>query len=535
VRYLLWLARCQWPRVAAGGLLGSASTLSLVLAPPVIGQAIDHGLRENHYGILAAWSAVLLALTSVGAFLGMARHRTMTKIRMDAGYRTIRVVLSHAIDLGAALPRRLTAGEVVTIGVGDVWIIARGLTVTGPGVGAVVGYAVVAVLLLRVSPLLAVTVLAGVPVVGLAIGPLLGSLHRAGARYRSRAGQLAARLLDIVGGLRLLNGLGGKEAHLARYRTGSAGLVGEGYHVASAASWIEALATGLPALFLALVTWLGAHLAARGDITVGELAAVYGYAAILVVPVEIFISSGQQIIQAVVAARRVTALLNVEPEPVEGLAPAPSGPAKLYDPFSGVTVEPGLLTVLAGSGAAPIVDRLGRYGETGATWGGTRLDEVERGEVRERILVADDDAHLFAGTLAEVVAGRAAVDPDAVEAALNIAVAHDINGRIEPDGRNLSGGQRQRVRLARALYREPEMLLVVEPTSAVDAHTEAAIAERLSKARRGRGTLIVTTSPALLDRADVVHFLRDGRVVATGTHRSLLAEVPDYRALVTRG
>jgi ABC-type multidrug transport system fused ATPase/permease subunit len=533
VRYLLWLARCQWPRVAAGGLLGSASTLSLVLAPPVIGQAIDHGLRENHYGILAAWSAVLLALTSVGAFLGMARHRTMTKIRMDAGYRTIRVVLGHAIDLGAALPRRLTAGEVVTIGVGDVWIIARGLTVTGPGVGAVVGYAVVAVLLLRVNPLLAVTVLAGVPVVGLAIGPLLGSLHRAGARYRTRAGQLAGRLLDIVGGLHLLNGLGGKEAHLARYRSGSTGLLGEGYRVASAASWIEALATGLPALFLALVTWLGAHLAARGDITVGELAAVYGYAAILVVPVEIFISSGQQIIQAVVAARRVTALLNVEPEPATG-TPAPGGPAKLYDPFSGVTVEPGLLTVLAGSGAAPIVDRLGRYGETGVTWGGMRLDEIERGEVRERILVADDDAHLFAGTLAEVVAGRGAVDVDRVEAALNIAVANDINGRIEADGRNLSGGQRQRVRLARALYREPEILLAVEPTSAVDAHTEAAIAERLRKARRGRGTLIVTTSPALLDQADVVHFLRDGRVVATGTHRSLLAEVPDYRALVSR-
>lgn len=508
--------------------------LSLVLAPPVIGQAIDHGLRDSHFAVLAAWSAVLLGLAFASALLGMARHRTMTKIRMDAGYRTIRAVLGHAVDLGSALPRRLTAGEVVTIGVGDVWIIARGLTVTGPGVGAVVGYAVVAVLLLRVSPLLAVTVLAGVPVVGLAIGPLLGSLHRAGARYRSRAGLLAGRLLDIVGGLRLLNGLGGKEAHLTRYRAGSAELVTEGYRVASAASWIEALATGLPALFLALVTWLAAHLAAHGEISIGELAAVYGYAAILVVPVEIFISSGQQIIQAVVAARRVTALLSVAAETVPGLAPAPGGPAKLYDPLSGVTVEPGLLTVLAGSGAGPIVDRLGRYGETAATWGGIRLDELERDEVRERILVADDDAHLFPGPLAEVVAGRATVDPAAVEAALHIAVAHDINGRIDADGRNLSGGQRQRVRLARALYRQPEMLLAVEPTSAVDAHTEAAVAERLSAARRGRGTLIVTTSPALLDQADVVHFLRDGRVVATGTHRSLLADEPDYRALVSR-
>jgi ABC-type multidrug transport system fused ATPase/permease subunit len=101
-------------------------------------------------------------------------------------------------------------------------------------------------------------------------------------------------------------------------------------------------------------------------------------------------------------------------------------------------------------------------------------------------------------------------------------------------GRNLSGGQRQRVRLARALHANPEMLLAAEPTSAVDAHTEAAIAERLAAVRAGRGTVVATTSPVLLDRADIVHYLVDGRVAATGTHRELLATVPGYRTLVTR-
>jgi ABC-type transport system involved in cytochrome bd biosynthesis fused ATPase/permease subunit len=78
------------------------------------------------------------------------------------------------------------------------------------------------------------------------------------------------------------------------------------------------------------------------------------------------------------------------------------------------------------------------------------------------------------------------------------------------------------------------MLLTVEPTSAVDAHTEAAIAERLAARRAGRGTVVATTSPVLLDRADVVHYLVAGRVVASGTHRDLLAAEPGYRALVTR-
>ena len=125
---------------------------------------------------------------------------------------------------------------------------------------------------------------------------------------------------------------------------------------------------------------------------------------------------------------------------------------------------------------------------------------------------------------------------------LTAAAAGDIvdglsNGTasvVETQGRNLSGGQRQRIRLARALHADPEVLLAVEPTSAVDAHTEAAIAQRLPVARAGRTTLVATTSPALLDRADVVHYLVDGRVAATGTHRTLLDSEPGYRALVTR-
>ena len=78
------------------------------------------------------------------------------------------------------------------------------------------------------------------------------------------------------------------------------------------------------------------------------------------------------------------------------------------------------------------------------------------------------------------------------------------------------------------------MLLLVEPTSAVDAHTEARIAERLHESRAGRTTLVTTSSPLLLDHADVVAFLQDGRVVAEGIHAELLETCPAYRAVVTR-
>jgi len=541
LRYLWWLIRRQKARVAGGAVLGSSWMVGLTLPPYLLSQAVDRGLRTRDLAVLAAWVAALFAAGAVNAVLAILRHRTMTKIRLDGGFRTISAVLAHSTRLGAALPRRIGAGEVVTIGAADVWVLAQALTVTGPGLGAAVAYVVVAVLLLKISPLLAVVVLAGVPVLALVVGPMLRRLHRAGARYRERQGALADRLVDIVAGLRVLNGLGGKQTYAARYRRDSRLAVEEGYRVGAVASWIQALGTGLPALFLAVVIWLAARMAAQGTISVGELVAVWGYAAMLVVPVAFVIEGGFDIGRALVAGRRVLDFLRLPADPPpRGRGPA--WPAALHDPESGVVVAPGRLTALATArpaDAAAVVDRLGRYGPTHATWGGAPLDGVD---VRERILVADNDAYLFAGTLAEVVAGRSEADGAAVAPALAAAAAADIVAGLpegtasvlDPQGRNLSGGQRQRIRLARALHADPEMLLLAEPTSAVDAHTEAAIAERLTEARRGRGTVVATTSPVLLDRADVVHYLVDGRVAASGTHRELLATTPGYHDLVTR-
>jgi len=115
------------------------------------------------------------------------------------------------------------------------------------------------------------------------------------------------------------------------------------------------------------------------------------------------------------------------------------------------------------------------------------------------------------------------------------AIPGGRHGLLASRGRNLSGGQAQRLRLARALLAEPEVLVLIEPTSAVDAHTEAAIASRLRAARQGRATVLITTSPLLLDAADRVAYLAGGRVTAAGRHRDLLSASPAYADAVTRG
>ncbi|MEU5310185.1 ABC transporter ATP-binding protein [Streptomyces sp. NPDC021562] len=568
--YLWWLVRAQPGRSLAGALLGSVWLTLMAATPYLMARAVDDGLVPGRTAVLAGWTAAIFLLGAVNAWISILRHRTMTRVRMDANFRTVKVVVGHAVRLGAELPRRAGAGEVVTIGVGDVGTIAQALTMVGPGVGAIVVYAVVAGLLMTVSPLLTGVVLLGVPVVVLLAGPLTRRLQGRETEYRERQSILTARIGDLAGGLRVLNGLGGKGLFADAFRRDSQHLRAQGYRVGAVASWVQALGVGLPTVYLAVVTWIAARMTAEGDITVGQLVSVYGYVAVLVGPVAFFLDMGYQLSRGVVAARRVVRLLRLEPDRTEATAQAPAAPAELHDPESGVRVRPGRLTALVGANATEtttVIDRLGRYTPSDVTWGGTRLDTVPLPEVRTRILVADNEADLFAGPLSTVIsasanaprrgAGNCAASPHApapahahsspppdapLTAALHTAAADDIvrslphglDSPLTAQARNLSGGQRQRVRLARALLADPEVLIAVEPTSALDAHTESLVARRLRAARAGRTTLLTTTSPLLLAHADEVIHLVDGKVAATGTHEELLEYAPGYRALVAR-
>ncbi|MEO3872634.1 ABC transporter ATP-binding protein [Nonomuraea sp. B12E4] len=543
IRYLWWNARRQAPSLLAG--IGFATLWWLVqaLMPAVLGKGVE-AVTAKDTGALLTWAAILFGLGLVQAFTGIMRHRMAVYNWLAAAYRTVQLTTRQAARLGPTLPKRLSTGEVVSVGNSDIAHIGSSIDILLRATGSVVAIVTVTVILISTSLPLGLLVLFGVPLMAVAVGPLLRPLHRRQRRQRQLTGDLSTRAADIVAGLRVLRGIGGEQVFAERYHEESQRVRRAGVRVAGVESVLEGAQIVLPGLLIAIVTGIGASFALAGDIPTGQLVAFYLYAVFLIGPMRTLTEAADKLTKGHVAAGRVIRILSIEPEITGGAADSAGG--VLRDSYSGVTIQPGVLTAVAAASpedAIAVADRLGRYATGDVTFGGVDLATLPVAEVRSRILVADNGARLFTGTLRDELDVRGDASDEQIRQALYAACALDIvealpdglDARVTEAGREFSGGQQQRLRLVRALLADPEVLILVEPTSAVDAHTEARIADRLGKARAGRTTLVCTTSPLVLDRTDHVIYMADGRMLAEGTHRQLLDTSPEYAATVTRG
>jgi ABC-type multidrug transport system fused ATPase/permease subunit len=545
-RFLWWLLLQQWRGMIGAIVTGIVAMLTQAVTPAIIGLAIDRGVTAKDTGQLVLLCAVMFLVGVVGSVAGIVRHRFNVSNWLDAAYRVVQLVTRQAVHLGATLPKRVATGEVVAIGNNDLSHLGNAMEITGRAAGAVVSFVVVALLLLHTSVTLGLVVLLGVPLLVLGLTPMLKPLQRRALRHREMTGELSNSASDIVAGLRVLRGIGGEGVFHARYSAESQGVREAGVQVGRLQSLLDAAQVGLPGIFVVLVVWLGARFAVEGKISVGELVAFYGYAAFLMMPLRTATEAVNKWIRAFVSAGRVCRVLSLRPELGDPREPADAPPAgsDLVDVESGLRVRAGRLTALVSERpeeTAALADRLGRYLPGDVRWGEVPLERLPRDVVRRRIVVSDANSTLFSGDLAAQLDLRGH-GPDAVMAALHAASAEDVlqalpdglHARVAERGRSFSGGQRQRLVLARVLAADPEVLVLVEPTSAVDAHTEARVADGMRALRVGRTTVVTTTSPLLLDRADEVAFLEDGRVVAVGTHADLLRDVPGYRYVVAR-
>ncbi|MGI5199902.1 ABC transporter ATP-binding protein [Streptomyces sp. CA-288835] len=547
--------------VALGSLLGSGHQIGEALVPVLIGIVIDQAVTDSDTGALLLWLAIL-AVVYVGLALSFRIGAWSGERASVQAEHALRITLvRRVLDPGGGAEEGRLPGALANIATEDAKRVGVVNLALMFGISALMGLLTCAVVLLRTSVLLGLVVLLGTPIL-LWLGHLLSKpLESRSEAEQERAAHASAVAADLVAGLRILKGIGGESTAIARYRTTSRDSLKATLRAARAQAFQNGMVLALTGCLIAVVALVGGRLAAQGSISLGQLVSAVGLALFLLGPLETLAWVNAEFAQGRASAARIAEVLATPQAVTSGGRSLPQqvrGAVRLSGLSHGglrevdLDIAPGeLLGVVATdpAHAADLLRCLSRQTDPEAgtvELDGVPLRDLDPAELRTSLLVAEHDADLFEGTVREnvtaaVIAGAGAdsvsVDPESAMAAAGVAqVAQTLpdgeDTKVSERGRSLSGGQRQRVALARALAADRPVLVVHDPTTAVDAVTEARIAAGLREIRKGRTTVLVTTSPALLAVTDRVVLLDDGRITDSAPHTDLVRRHEAYRAAV---
>jgi len=564
---LLGVVRHRWSRLALAAALLSTHLGCEALVPVLIGVVVDEGVggslgsgSDGGLGATLGWIAAL-AVVFAGLALSYRHGRRRAAAIAEWGAHDLRMRLTRRLlDARGGAGAGHLPGALTDVATGDARTAGTIGATLVHGAAQIAGLTVATIAVAWIDPLLGLLVPLGAAGT-LGLGHLLGRpVHSSTLAEQAETATAAGVAADLVAGLRVLNGIGAERAAVARYRGPSRRARRAAIAAARARGVYEGTALAATGVLLAVVALTAAQLAMAGRITIGELAAAIGLAQFLLGPLQMLVVLGAELARARASADRIAQVL-CDP-PIAWPTPGPGG-----EPASGSTLASPGLSLRGVSGAG--LDRLDLEVAPGELVGiaaqdpadalallriltreidpsggqvlldDTPLTALSADALRARILVAAHDAVLFGGPLLENVESRGG-SAERTERVLAASAADEViaglpGGRaslLSERGGNLSGGQRQRLALARALNADPPVLVLHDPTTAVDSVTEARIATGIATVRRGRTTLLVATSPALLAATDRVVLVRAGRVVASGPHGDLSRQDTDYRATV---
>jgi ATP-binding cassette, subfamily B, bacterial len=535
------------------------------VVPLVIGRVVDGPIRLHDTS--GVWPLALLAL-GLGvaeAVLFFVRRYAMSSAATNLETDIRRDVFAHVQRLPVSFHDQWPSGQLLSrlttdlstirrfIGFGFVFLIANSATVV-----------IVLLLLINIHLWLGLFVL-------VAMAPLAVFTRRFELRYSRDArraqdltGDLATSVEESVLGIRVIKSYGRRPQMLEGFTRDAQRLRGAEIVKLRTLGWFWALLEGLPQLILAGVAWGGVVAVAHHSMTLGQLIAFLTLYLRLVWPI---VSLGWLLAlmqEAGSAAVRLFEVLDTEPTILDPVSPvaAESGTTLKFenvrfryadapeDVLRGVDLEIQAGETMALVGAVgcgkttltALVPRL--YDVTGGRVliGGVDIRNLRLDQLRHAVTTAFEDATLFSASVREnLTLGRSGVTEDDVTEAIDVARAgfvydlpYGLDTRIGEQGLSLSGGQRQRLALARAVLGRPRVLVLDDPLSALDVHTEAQVEAALRRVLAATTALVVAHRPSTVLLADRVALLADGRIEAVGTHSELLATVPAYRNLLAQ-
>lgn len=541
-------------RLLAVGSLGLVlHQVSEALVPVLVGVVVDQAIVPRDGGALVRW---LLVLAAVFTVLTLSwRTGMLATMRVYAfGQHDLRdLVLHRTLDpRGATAPR--APGEVLSIATSDTSKVAGTAWMVAESLGALAAVVTVAVSLLLVSVPLGLAVLVVTPVVLVVMHQLSVPLESRSAREQEAAAQAGTLATDSMTGLRVLKGLGAEDAAATRYRAASRRSLTAALRAARSKAAYTSLSTALSSVFLAGIALAAGWMALRGSITTGQLVTVVGLAQLVQGPMASLGFLGVDLAQRRASAGRLRTLLSDPHQLLDGgtVLSSTDAPASVDDSAPLLTLHGtrsadghalGDVSVRAGDvvgvvaadavSAQHLVDLLGLRsvplpGHVSVR--GTDLVDADASTVRATVFSAEHDATALAGTVRESVlaaprrtdettAVRAVDDRAVLASGLAEVLTHlpaGLDSHVSARGHNLSGGQRQRLVLARALHRPEPVLVLHDPTTAVDSVTETSIASGL-RSFPEKAVVLVTTSPALLAACSTVLHLPGATTADTAT------------------
>jgi len=576
--------RTQMILMLAAALGAVAAEIAIpLLTKSVIDGAIAHGARR----LLLPLALAAAGLGAAEGLLNMIRRwiQATAVARIEKSIRDD--LYAHLQQLQPSFHDHWQSGQLLSRATTDLSSIRR-----FAGFGLIFLVTNVMVFVAVVSLLINLNWWLGL-ITGAVFAPVFPVCWRFEKRYRvlsrrvqDQEGDLATQIEEAATGIRVLKALGRGPQASARHGALAAEVYQTQVAKAGLLGSFWALLDLIPNAVIGIIIVLGAIAVSTGSLTLGGLVAFITLALQLVWPVEALgyiIASGQE---AGTAAQRVLEIFDTSPEitdnkhPAERaavLAPRPRQAPRWSQPtrrngngssrghlvfdhvsftYPGATepvlrdvaldLAPGQTVVLTGATGAgkstllQLVPRLADPTSGSVRLDGTDVRDLPVGQLRAAVGCAFEDATLFSASVREnVMFGAPDADEDAVEAALTAAQARfafdlpwGLDTRIGEQGMALSGGQRQRIALARAILAGPDVLILDDPLSALDVHTEERVTRALHQILAGSTALVVAHRPSTVALADSVALLSGGVIAARGSHRELLAASPEYAALM---
>jgi ABC-type multidrug transport system fused ATPase/permease subunit len=558
---LVAFVRKRWVGLLLAFLCMTITTLASLVIPRVLGNGIDTALSSGKQSTIIMLAGIIIGASVVRGIAGYGNSYLTQVVSQQASYDIRNTLYDHLQGLSFAYYDRAQTGQLMSRATVDIEAVRMFLSMGLLNLFQTVLMAGgVVYLLTSLDWKLALLCLAFMPAIFWQTLYVSRHLQPVWLKVQQLMAALGTTLQESLFGIRVVKAFSRQKEESQKFSTDAKKLYDEQMSAARLQAIYMPFMTFLLSVPTVLVLWYGGRDVIAGRMTIGGITQFMLYLGMLAMPVRRLGFIANMISRTISAGQRILEILDTESPVKEKPNAIELGRLKGAVSFQNVSfsydsrvpalndisfdVQPGQLVALlggSGSGKSSIVHLISRFYDVSGgsiTVDGTDIRDVTLASLRQNVGVTQQDVFLFSATIRDNIAyGVPDASLEQIIAAAKAAQIHDFIQSL-PDGYNtwvgergvtLSGGEKQRVTIARSLLVNPSILILDDSTSSVDAETEQLIRQALDKLIKGRTTFIITHRLPIIQNADLILMLKDGKIAEQGKHSELMAKNGLYR------